>query len=97
LLGIEARRQLHSWKLAQLLGGTTARVNGVLIGASPFTSNFTIAGAGASWGDWSLTSSGGYLYLNLEATSPVPEPNVISSIVFAAAGLAAFRRQMPNR
>jgi hypothetical protein len=80
-----------------LNGGTTARLNGVTIGASPITSNFSVVGDGASWGDFSLTSSGGFLYLNLFTTVPVPEPSTLCLLTAAAIGCAIISRKYGDR
>jgi len=70
------------------MNGTIARVNGVAIGATPFTTNFTIGGLGAGLGDYSLTSSNGFVFLNLGA---VPEPSAFVCVSTAVFGFAVHR------
>jgi len=75
------------------LNGTTARVNGVVIGATPVTTNFFIGGLGAGWGEFSLTSSGGFVFFNLAAMIPEPSPFALVSV---AVFCTAVHRRLPR-
>jgi autotransporter-associated beta strand protein len=89
-VSVEAGK-FYSWKIIQLTNGVTARVNSIVIGATPVTTNFFIGGLGADWGEYSLTSSGGFVFLNLEV-NPVPEPSSIALVSIILFGRLAHRR-----